>query len=161
MVLNYYTYGPAQGPSNKMIVTKRVWQFLAAAAFVVMTTLVKHYPFDLPAGLWLGGNIFFIVFLLAYMREERRATRSPDSNLVLNWNLIEAFLFLASIVGFIILAVVHQLNEIFFYAYFHTGAIGLLIGVALGEFIWQNTRLKQLDEECHSRYWENYKDSIW
>ena len=146
---------------QKIMITARIWQLLAAAAFVVMATMVRYYPFSLREGIWLGGVVFTIVFGSSYLREERRATRSPDSDCVLNWNLIEAFLLLASIVGFFIFAFVHRLHEILFYAYFHTGAIGLLIGVAVGEFFWQNIRLRELDEECRGRYWANYKDSIW
>ena len=148
-------------PSRKIIITARIWQLIAATVFVVMATAVRYYPFSFKEGLWLGGIIFTIVFTSSYMREERRATKSPDSNLILNCNLIEAFLLLSSLVGFFIFAYTRRMHEIFFYAYFHTGAIGLLSGVAAAEFFWQNTRLRQLDEECRFRYWEQYKDSIW
>lgn len=140
--------------------TRRIWQLLAAAGVVLLTVLVTYYPFNARYGLWVGGRIFFVVFALAYWREERRATRSPGSNLVINWNLAEAVLLLASILGYFILAYVSHFGRDLFYAYFHTGALGLLGGVALGEWLWQNTRLKELDETCRRRYWENYKDSI-
>ena len=148
-------------PSSKIIIRARIWQLIIATVFVVMATSVRYYPFNFREGLWLWGVVFTIVFSSSYMREERRATKLPNSNCVLNWNLIEAFLLLASLVGFFIFTFVHRWHEIFFYAYFHTGAIGLLSGVAAGEFIWQNIRLRELDEECRERYWANYKDSIW
>ena len=148
-------------PSSKIIITARIWQLIIATIFVVMATLVRYYPFNCREGLWLWGVVFTVVFSSSYMREERRATKSPDSNCVLNWNLIESFLLLASLVGFFIFTFVHRWHEIFFYAYFHTGTIGLLSGIAVGEFIWQNIRLRELDEECRARYWANYKDSIW
>lgn len=149
-----------ESQSNKIIITCRIWQLLAAAGVVLLVMSVSYYPFNPRYGLWIGGRIFFLVFALAYLREERRATRSPDSNLVINWNLAEAFLLLASILGYFILAYVLHFGRDVFYAYFHTGALGLLGGVALGEWLWQNARLRQLDEKCRQRYWANYKDSI-
>lgn len=140
--------------------TRRIWQLLAAAGVVLLAMLVSYYPLGARYGLWVGGRIFFVVFALAYWREERRATRPPDSSLVINWNLAEAVLLLASILGYFILAYVSHFGRDLFYAYFHTGALGLLGGVALGEWLWQNARLKGLDETCRRRYWENYKDSI-
>lgn len=146
--------------SRKIIITQRLWQFIAATGFVLLTTLVRYYPFNLHFGLWLGGLIFVVIFGLAYLREERRATKSADSNLVLNWNLIEAILLFLSAVGFFVVAFVFHLSDDYLYGYLHTGILGLLIGVALGEFFWQNLRLKQLDESCKNRYWDHYKDSI-
>ena len=149
-----------EGQSKKIIVTSRMWQLLAAGGVVLLAILATHYPLNSRYGLWLGGQIFFVVFALAYLREERRATRSPDSNAVINWNLAEAVLFLSGILGYFVLAYVCHFSKEFFYAYFHTGALVLLGGLALGEWLWQNTRLKELDETCRQRYWENYKDSI-
>lgn len=146
---------------KKIIITRRIWQLLAAAGVVLLAVLATPYYFlNARYGLWVGGRIFFVVFALAYLREERRATRSPDSNLVMNWNLAEAVLLLASILGYFILAYVLHFGRDVFYAYLHAGALGLLGGVALGEWLWQNIRLKELDETCRQRYWTNYKDSI-
>ncbi|MBI3618341.1 MAG: hypothetical protein HY210_09075 [Candidatus Omnitrophica bacterium] len=146
---------------GKIIITRRIWQLLAAAGVVLLAVLATPcYSLNARYGLWIGGRIFFVVFALAYWREERRATRSPDSNLVINWNLAEAVLFLASILGYFILAYVLRFGRDVFYAYLHTGALGLLGGVALGEWLWQNTKLRELDETCRQRYWANYKDSI-
>ncbi|MBI3618397.1 MAG: hypothetical protein HY210_09370 [Candidatus Omnitrophica bacterium] len=145
---------------GKIIITRRIGQLLAAAGVVLLTILVTYYPLNPRYGLWVGGQIFFVVFALAYLREERRATRSPDSNAVINWNLIEAGLLLASILGYSVLAYVCYFSREVFYAYFYTGALGLLGGLALGEWLWQNTRLRELDETCRQRYWANYKDSI-
>lgn len=149
-----------ESQSKKIIITRRIWQLLAAAGVVLLTMLVSYYPLSARYGLWVGGHIFFVVFALAYWREERRATRAADSNLVINWNLAEAVLLLASILGYFILAYVLHFDRDVFYAYLHTGTLGLLGGVALGEWLWQNTRLRELDETCRQRYWTNYKDSI-
>ena len=146
--------------SGKIIITRRIWQLLAAAGVVLLAMLVSYYPLSARYGLWVGGRIFFVVFALAYLREERRATQLPHSNRIINWNLAEAVLLLSSILGYFILAYVFHFGRDLFYAYFHTGALGLLGGVALGEWLWQNTRLKELDETCRQRYWANYKDSI-
>ena len=153
---NWYRY-----QHDKIIVTRRIWQLTAAAGFVLLTTLAEYYPFNPRFGWWLGGLIFTVVFSLTYLREERRAAKSPDSNLVLNWNLAEAVLLLLSTVCFYVWSFISGMEKMYFYAYLHPGALGLLVGVGLAEFFWQNTRLKQIDESCRERYWNNYKDSIW
>ncbi|GEM_PF-4970336 len=144
----------------KIIITRRVWQLLAALGFVLLTTLAQHYPLNHRLGLWLGEGVFIVVFGLTYLREERRAVRSPHSNLVINWNLAEAFLMFLSAAAFIIVPLIVHLPETYFYAYLHTFLLGLLSGVALGEFLWQNIRLKQLDESFQRHYWDNYKNSM-
>ncbi len=146
--------------SKKIIVTRRVWQLIAAVGFVGLTMLFRYYPFSFHFGWWLGGLIFVVIFTLSYFREERMATKSPDSNLVLNWNLVEAILLFLSTVGFFVTAFVFPLSDDYLYGYLHTGILGLLSGVALAEFLWQNIRLKELDESCKNIYWDHYKDSI-
>ena len=146
--------------TQKIILTKRIWQFLAAAGVVLLAMSGRHYPFDGHFGLRVGGFIFLTAMGLSYLREERRALRLPHSNSVINWNLVEAILFLTSIVGFYIAAFIFGLSESYFFAYLNTGALGLLAGVALGEFLWQNLRLKELNEICREQYWGCYKDSI-
>lgn len=133
---------------------------MAAVGFVVLATSARHYPFDPRFGFWWGGLIFLIIFSLTYLREERRAARSPDSNLVINWNLAEALLLFLSAVLFLMVSFILNLSDMDIYAYFNTGLLGLLTGVIMGEFLWQNSRLKELDESCQERYWANYKDSI-
>ena len=146
---------------NKIIITRRVWQLIAAIGFVLMATFVKYYPLGFQFVIRLFASIFLIVFSLTYMREERRAMNSPDSNIVINWNLAESILLLFSLLGFLVIAFIHRINEYFFYAYLNTGLLGLLSGVAIGEFFWQNTRLRELKEPYRQRYWADYKDSIW
>ena len=79
--------------TKKIILTRRIWQFLAAAGVVLLAMSGRHYPFDVDSGFRVGGLVFLIALGLAYLREERRALRLPDSNLVINWNLVEAILF--------------------------------------------------------------------
>lgn len=145
---------------KKIIVTPRVWKLIAVSALTLMIIPARPYPFGLAGGAQLWGKIFLLIFILTYLREERRATKSPDSNLVINWNLAEAVVFLLCLVGFIAFVAVRNLHEIFYYAYFNTGMLGLVSGVAAGEFLWQNTQLKQLDDSCRQRYWENYDNTI-
>lgn len=146
---------------KKIIITRRVWQLLAVIGAVLMAILTRsYYPFSFRSGLRLCAYIFILIFSLTYFREERRATKPPDSNLVLNWNLVEAILLLITIVGYITFAFIHNFSESLFYGLFHTGLLGLSSGVAAGEFFWQNTRLKDLDEICRQRYWAIYQDSI-
>ena len=137
-----------------------MWQLFAATAFVLLTTLTDHYPLSAPYGFCLAGSIFLIVFSLTYLREERRATCSPHSNLVINWDLAEAVLLLSSLLGYFVFAYIHHLDQVVFYAFFRTGTLGLLAGVAIGELFWQQTRLGRLDETCRQRYWATYKNSI-
>ena len=137
-----------------------MWQLVAAAAFVLLTTVAEYYPLSVPAGLWLGGNVFLIVFGLTYLREERHAIHSPDSNLVINWDLAEAVALLGSLLGYFIFAAVQEFDTAFFYACFRTGLLGLLSGVAMGEFVWHNTQLRRLDDTAQQRYWATYKNSI-
>lgn len=137
-----------------------MWQLVAVTAFVLLTTLAGYYPLSVSEGCRLGGSIFLIVSGLTYLREERRATRSPHSDLVINWNLAEAVLLLSSLLGYFVLAYLRDFDKTFFYAYFRTGALGLLSGVAIGEFVWQHTQLRQLDETCQQRYWATYNNSI-
>ena len=146
--------------TQKIVFTRRIWQLLAAAGVVLLAMSGRYHPFDRRFGLRVGGLIFLITMGLAYLREERRALRSPHSNSVINWNMVEAILFLTSIVGFYAVSFIFGLSESYFYAYLNTGALGLLTGVALGEFLWQNLRLKELDEIYQERYWICYKDSI-
>jgi len=145
---------------KKIIVTRRIWQLIAAMGVVLLAMSGRYYPFGPCYGFRLGGLIFTIVLGLAFLREERRATRSPHSNWVVNWNLLEALLFLLFSVSFYVVAFIFHMSEMYFYAYLHTGILGLLTGVGLGEFLWQNIRLKELDEVCQNRYWACYKDSI-
>lgn len=145
---------------KRIIITRRIWQLLAATGIVLLIMSGRYYPFGLRYGLRLGGLIFTVVLGLTFLREERRATRLPNSNWVLNWNLVEAISFLLFSVSFYAVAFILGLSEADFYACLHTGALGLLTGVALGEFLWQNVRLKELDQVCQDRYWACYKDSI-
>ncbi len=146
--------------STTIIMTRRIWQLIAVTAFVVLMTVARYYPFSFSYGLRLGGSIFLIVFGLTYLREERRAMRSPNSNLVLNWNVAEAVVLLASLLGYYVLAFVRDFDKALFYGYFHTGTLGWLGGLAIGEFVWQNMQLRRLEETCRQRYWANYKNSI-
>lgn len=145
---------------RRIIITRRIWQLLAAIGIVLLIMSGRYYPFESRLGFRLGGLIFTIVLGLTFLREERKATRLPNSNRVLNWNLIEAVSFLLFSLSFYALAFILGLSEAYFYAYLHTGALGLLAGVATGEFLWQNLRLKELDQVCQDRYWVCYKDSI-
>lgn len=145
---------------NKIIMTRRMWQLVAVMVFVVLMAFARYYPFSLEYGLRLGGSIFLVVFGLTYLREERRALSSPKSNLVLNWNLAEAVVLLSSLVGYYIVAWVLDFDHTTFYAYFHTGTLGWLSGLLIGEFVWPNTQLRHLDEAFRQRYWANYKNSI-
>lgn len=147
-------------PFKKILITRRIWQLFAATAFVLLTALADYYPFSVQYGFYLAGSIFLIVFSLTYLREERRATRSPHSNLVINWNLAEAVLLLSSLVGYFVFAYVYHLDKVVFYAFFRTGTLGLLVGVAIGELFWQQTQLGRLDEACRQRYWATYKNSM-
>lgn len=140
--------------------TRRIWQLVAAAAFILLMLLGNYYPFSFRDGIQLGGGVFLVVFSLTYLREERRAMQPPDSDVVINWNLAEALLLFASLVGYFIFAAVRDVETTRFYAVFRTAALGLLSGVALGEFVWHNTQLRRLDESCQQRYWAVYKDSI-
>jgi hypothetical protein len=126
-----------------------------------MASFTRFYPLGFHFGIRLFGSIFIIVFVLTYIREERRTTKSPNSNIVINWNLVESILLLFSLLGFFIFAFIRRFDEYFFYAYFNTGFLGLLTGVAMGELFWQNTGLRKLDEPCRQHYWANYKNSIW
>ena len=143
-----------------MTITRRIWQLFAATVFVLLTTLTERYPFSVQYGLSLAGGIFLIVFGLTYLREERRATQSPDSDSVINWNLAEAVLLLSGILGYFVFAYIHDLDKILFYALFRTGTLGLLVGVAVGELFWQQTQLGKFDETCRQRYWATYKNSV-
>lgn len=147
-------------PSQKILITRRMWQLFAVTAFVLLTTLADHYPLGAPYGFSLGGSIFLVVFSLTYLREERRATHSPHSDLVINWNLAEAVLLLSSLLGYFVFAYIHHLDKVAFYAFFRTGTLGLLAGVAIGELFWQQTQLRRLDETYRQRYWATYKNSI-
>ncbi len=146
--------------SKKIIVTRRVWQCLAAIVLVILLLWTRYYPFPLAFGCRLGGLIFFIIFSSAYWREERRAVYLPDSNMVINWNLVEALLLFLSLVAFLLFAYCKPLSGDYFYAYIRTAALALLSGVGMGEFFWQNTRLRQFDQIYRDRYWACYKDSI-
>ena len=145
---------------ERIIITARIWQLLAAVGIVLLAVSARYYPFSLRFGLRLGGLIFTIVLGLTFLREERRATRLPSSNRVINWNLIEAVALLLFSVSFYVVAFIFHTSEIYFYAYVHTGVLGLLAGVVLGEFLWQNLRLKELDQVCQDRYWACYRNSI-
>lgn len=150
-----------EGQRKKIIITRRIWQLMALIVFVLIASFSRYYPLGLGFGIHLFAIIFLIVFSLTYMREERIASRPPDSNLVINWNLAESILLLFSLLTFFIIAFILRFDEYFFYAYFYTGFLGLLCGITLGEFFWQNTRLKKLDASNQQRYWANYKNSIW
>lgn len=150
-----------QSKHKKIIITRRVWQLIALIGFVLMAFFIRYYPLGFHFGVRLFAGIFLIVFSLTYMREERRATKSPHSNTVINWNLAEATLLLFSLLGFFVVAFIRDFDTHFFYAYFNTGFLELLSGVTVGELFWQNTRLKKLDESYHQHYWANYKNSIW
>ena len=145
---------------KKVLVTSRCWQLTAAAGLVLLIMSARHYLFDPRFGLRLGGLIFTVVLGLTFLREERRATKLPDSNRVINWNLAESVSLLLFSLSFYVVSFIFGFSESYFYAYLHTGILGLLAGVALGEFLWQNLRLKELDETCQNRYWACYKDSI-
>lgn len=140
--------------------TRRIWQLVAAAVFVLLMTLGDYYPFSFRDGMQLGGCVFLAVFSLTHLREERRAMQPSDSDVVINWNLAEALLLFASLVGYFIFAAVRDVETTRFYAVFRTATLGLLSGVAIGEFVWHNTQLGRLDESCQQRYWATYKDSI-
>lgn len=146
---------------KKIIITRRVWQLIALIGFVLMASFTRFYPLGFHFGIRLFGTIFLMVFGLTYMREERRATKSPNSNIVINWNLAESVLLLFSLLGFFIFAFIRYFDEHLFYACFNTGFLSLLSGVAIGELSWQNIGLRKLDESCRQRYWVNYKNSIW
>lgn len=134
---------------------------VAVTAVVLVVTVGQYYPLRVQDGCQLGGSIFLIVFSLTYLREERRATRSPESDLVINWNLAEAVLLLASLIGYFVWAAVRHVDAVIFHALLRTGTLGLLSGVMAGELVWQQTQLKKLDEACRQRYWANYKNSMW
>lgn len=146
---------------RKIIITRRIWQLIALIGFVLIASFTRFYPLGFRFGVHLFGSIFLIVFGLTYMREERRATKPTNSNIVINWNLTESILLLFGLLGFFIFAFIWRFDEHLFYAYFNTGLLGLLSGVAIGELFWQNTRLRKLDESCRQRYWTSYKNSIW
>lgn len=146
---------------NKIIITRRIWQLIGLGVIVLLKTSFEYYPLGFQFGIHLYFRIFLIIFILTYLREERRATKSPDSNLVINWNLVESILLLGSILGYFALAVIWRFDRDLFYACFNTYFLGLVSGVAFGELLYQNTRLKKLDDICKRRYWANYKNSIW
>ena len=146
--------------ARKIIITRRIWQLIAAAGLVALAMATKEYPMNPRFGSSVGGSIFTIILGLTLLREERRALHSPDSNRVINWNLAEAIVLFFSTLGGFASAWMWRLPEIDFYAYLHTGLLGLLGGVAAGELLWQNVRLKALDDTCRNRYWAGYKDSI-
>ena len=150
-----------QRQNKRIIITQRVWQLIAAIGLVLMALFAGTYPLGFNYGIRLFFGIFLIIFSLTYMREERRATKSARSNLVINWNLAESILLLLSIVVYFVVATIQDFDRNLFYAYFHTGFLGLLCGVTIGELLWQNTTLRKLDDYCRRRYWANYKNSIW
>lgn len=145
---------------KRVVITRRTWQLLAVGGVVVAALFTRHYPFPLLYGLRLGGWIFVVALGLTYLREERRATKSPDSDLVINWNLAESIVFFLCSAGFFVVAFVSGLPDTYIYGYFHTGFFGFLAALILGEFLWQNIRLKELNQVCRDRYWACYKDSI-
>ncbi len=147
--------------NKRIIITQRVWQFIALIGLVLMASFTRYYPLGFHFGMRLFAGIFLIVFSLTYMREERRATKLPHSNTVINWNLAEAALLLFSLLGFFVVAFIRDFDTHFFYAYFNTGFLGLLSGVAIGELFWQNISLRKLDESSRQHYWASYKNSIW
>ncbi len=147
--------------NKKIIITRKIWQLIAVTGFALMVSFSRYYPLGFRFGIHLFASIFLTVSYLTYRREERRAMYPADSDLVINCNLSESVLLLLSILAFFVIAFIKHFDEHFFYAYFHTSILGLLVGVVLGEFLWQNTRLKNLDEIYRQRYWANYKDSIW
>lgn len=141
-------------------IPRRIWQLLAVTAVVLVVTVGQYYPLRVQEGCRLWGSIFLIVFSLTYLREERRATRSPKSDLVINWNLAEAVLLFASLIGYFLWTAVRHVDAVLFHALFRTGTLGLLSGVMGGELFWQQTQLKTLDETCRQRYWATYHDSL-
>lgn len=145
---------------KKVTITRRVWQLIGTTGFVLLIMWGRYYPLGAHFGFRLGGLIFTLTLGLTFLREERRATRSPDSNWVLNWNLMESAAFLLFSVSFYVASFIFGLSEADFYAYLNTGVLGLLMGVGLGEFFWQNIRLKELNQICRDRYWVCYKNSI-
>lgn len=146
---------------KKIIITRRAWQFIILTSLVFIASFSRHNPLGFHFRIRLFGSIFLSVFYLTYLREERRAKLSADSNVIINWNLAEAVLLLFSILGFYVTAFIQHFDEYFFYAYYYIGLLGLLSGVPLGELFWQNIRLRKLDDVCRQRYWTNYKNSIW
>lgn len=145
----------------KIIITKRIWQLIAVTGFLLVTIFARDYPPGFYIGIRLFISTFLIIFILTYMREERRTLYPEDSNMVINWNLIESILFLSSLLGYFLFAFIRHFDRAFFYAYLYTGSLGMMAGLAIGEFFWQNTQLRKFDELCQRRYWANYKDSIW
>ena len=143
-----------------MRIPRRIWQLVAVTAVVLVVTVGQYYPLRVQDGCQLGGSVFLIVFGLTYVREERRATRSPASDLVINWNLAEATVLFTSLIGYVLWAAVRHVDAVLFHALLRTGTLGLLSGVMGGECFWQQSQLKTLDETCRQRYWANYKDSI-
>ena len=153
--MNVYFY------STGIVFTHRVLQALAVALLITLAALAKRSFDHVFYGVQTLEVIFVAVFILTYFREQRRASHDPHSAMAVNWDLFESVLFLFSILGYFIFAVVHRYSYDTFYGYFNPGGIGMLTGVALGEWLWQNTRLKHLDEQHRERYWKNYKDRIW
>ena len=144
-----------------MIITRRVWQLLAGAIILLLVLTAKRSFDRVFFGLRMMEAVFAFTFALTYFREQRRTFHSPDSILVINWNLFESILFLGSMIAYVVFACLRQYSYDTFYAYFNFGAAGMLLGVALGEWLWQNNRLRKLSDEHKARYWANYKDHIW
>ena len=153
--MNVYFY------STGIVFTRRVLQALAVALLITLAALAKRSFDHVFYGVRMLEAVFLLVFILTYFREQRRALYDANSAVTINWNLFEAVLFLSSILGYLLFAVVHRYSYDVFYGYFNPGGIGMLTGIALGEWLWQNTRLRHLDEQCRERYWKNYKDRIW
>lgn len=147
--------------SKGIVITRRVWQLLAAGVIISLATLAKRSIGRIFYGVQAMEIIFVIVFILTYFREQRRALYDPHSNVVINWNLLESILYLASIVGYVVFARTHHYSYEVFYGYFNSLNIGLFTGLIWGELLWHNSRLKQLDDKQRERYWTNYKDNLW
>src|SRR3989338_10795715 len=100
----------------KLIITRRIWQLITLAVIVLLATLSKYYPLNPRSGLRWVGLIFIGVYILTYPGEERRAMKSADADLVINWNLAESFLFFLSTVVFFVISFIFHLSKMDFYA---------------------------------------------
>jgi len=145
---------------KKIIVTRRARELAAALVFMGVTLLVSNYPLDPKTGWWLGEGVFLIVFALTYFREERRAHHPSYSAVIRRWNKAEEIAFTLTVAGLYGALLVFHLSLPFFYAWVSTYVIGLLSGLLVGEAVWQNLRLHQVEHTCRERYWSIYQDSM-
>lgn len=148
-------------PEGRWVFTARVKQLclLCLLVLVLMPTR-DFYPVDLFRRFILAFSFAILNFGFTWYRERRRAFLFESSIKVINWKLFESVFYLAMILSYFLLSFLGDFTSEKFYTFFDPAVFGLLIGVTVAEFLFQNFALPRYGEQARSLYWQQYKDSV-